>query len=85
MNSNELFKIGFNVGVKGYGSHVELYDTRGYTAKRETMLNSSEMHALWKWYTDGLCPICLAEINVGQTVCDECYQDAMTYRETYDA
>jgi len=45
------------------------------------MLDEDALVDMWRICCDGLCPVCRMGINLGETVCDDCYADARRYRE----
>lgn len=78
-NSATLHRLSRTQGVENDGGNVTIYDIRAYTAERETTLDQDEIWNLMNWYLDGCCPVCGDEINVGEVICDACYENASRY------
>lgn len=47
------------------------------------ILTADQAWAFYHWWNDGLCPVCANDINVGEIICESCYDDAKRYRETH--
>ena len=43
-------------------------------------LSQSDLNELINWATDGECQVCRTPVNVGELICDECYEQAKSYR-----
>ena len=46
----------------------------------ETILNDEEIWQIIGEFNDGRCPCCWEPINVGETICDDCFARASHYR-----
>ena len=79
MESVECYRLSDDLGVVGDGGDVTLFDIRAYTADFITALGWEEMRKLIEWYTDGICPVCGEDINFGEVVCDDCYDQASRF------
>jgi len=75
-----LKKLSDDMSATYDGAIVVLYDTRGYSQKRITVMTPEEATVLLALYTDGCCTICLKEIPEGDVVCDGCMEEARNVR-----
>ena len=85
---NEKHRLSDNLAVRAtdHGSQVFVTvpgdDRRNFRFEPIT-LDDDEMWALIEWFTDGVCPVCGTNINVGEIVCDSCFQEAFRYNATH--
>ena len=56
------------------------FDQFGNVVFDGTTLDTSDMAALVRKWTDGICPVCFEEINEGEIVCDACLGRAQSFR-----
>ena len=60
---------------------VEIFDRDD--GEVAVILTTEQAWAFYRWWKDGLCPECASDINVGEIVCDDCYDAATRYRKTH--
>lgn len=84
-DGERINEISANIGVKFFKDDEDkvaiLYNTRTCPPRQITVITLREMLALVALFTDGWCPVCLAEeIPEGSILCDECLENARNMR-----
>jgi hypothetical protein len=78
-------RLSDETGVRENARGITLEDTTGYSPRRITSLTDGEVGGLIEWYYDGRCPVCGTEINVGEVICDSCFENASRFPARADA
>lgn len=67
----------FRFELRDNGQRVEIFNRAN--GKVALTLTTEQAWTFYRWWNDGICPVCANEINVGEIVCDACFADAQRF------